>query len=255
MLGRLLASIGIGSAKIDTILEKTRFEPGEQIRGTVNIQGGSTEQRIDAIQLSVMTEYIRESNDQKHKQHAELGRFHISNPFTVEAGEQRSVPFSFQLPYRTPLTIGRAPVWVKTELDIRGAIDPNDNDRIEVVPTHAIHTILEALNVLGFSFRKAECEYASRLGGGQPFVQEFEFIPTSHFRGQLDELEVMFYPSANKLDIILQIDRKARGLGSLFAEALDWDESFVRCSFTREQLSAGPNAVAQSLAAIISRYA
>ncbi|OME82085.1 sporulation protein SpoOM [Paenibacillus sp. FSL A5-0031] len=254
MFNRFLASIGIGSAKIDTLLEKARYAPGEEVRGIVKMQGGNVEQRIETIQLSVMTEYIRESNDSKITQQGVVGRYHVSAPFTLQANESREVPFSFQLPHQTPLTIGRAPVWVKTELDVRGGVDPGDNDRIEVVPTHAMNTVLDALNVLGFRLRKAECEYSSRLGGKMPFIQELEFVPTSQFRGQLDELEVMFYPSDRELELVLQIDRRARGLSSFFAEAMDMDETFVRARFTNEQLSAGPNAIAQQLSGIIARY-
>jgi sporulation-control protein len=255
MFNRFLASIGIGSATIDTLLEKPRYMPGEEVRGVVKIRGGNVEQRIETIQLSVMTEYIRESNDHKYTQHGEVGRFHVCPPFTLNAGENREVPFSFQLPHQTPLTIGRAPVWVKTELDVRGGVDPGDNDRIEVIPSPAMNTVLEALSLLGFRLRKAECEYSARLGGRMPFIQELEFVPTTQFRGQLDELEVMFYPSDRELELVLQIDRRARGLSSFFAEAMDMDESFVRTRFTNEQLTAGPDALAHQLADIISRYA
>ncbi|MBD2872900.1 sporulation protein [Paenibacillus arenilitoris] len=255
MFNRFLASIGIGSAKIDTLLEKARYSPGEEVRGVVKIQGGSVEQQIETIQLSVMTEYIRESNDTKYTQRGEVGRFHVSAPFKLQAGERRDVPFSFRLPHQTPLTIGRAPVWVKTELDVRGGVDPGDNDRIEVVPSAPMNTVLEAVNLLGFRLRKAECEYSSRLGRGMPFVQELEFVPTTQFRGRLDELEVMFYPSDRELELVLQIDRRARGLASFFAEAMDMDESFVRVRFSNDQLAAGPNAIAQQLSDIIARYA
>ncbi len=255
MFNRFLASIGIGSAKIDTLLEKARYAPGDEVKGVVNIQGGNTDQRIDTIQLSVMTEYIRESNDSKMKQSGQVGRFHVSAPFTLRAGEQREVPFLFRLPHQTPLTIARTPVWVKTELEVKGGVDPTDNDRIEVVPSEAMTVVLQAIQELGFRLREADCEYSSRLGRGLPFVQEFEFVPTTHFRSQLDELEVMFYPSDHELELVLQIDRRARGLASFFAEALELDESFVRVRFSHQQLSAGSSTVARQLQELIARYA
>ena len=129
MFNRFLASIGIGSANIDTLLEKAQYSPGEEVRGIVRIRGGSVEQRIETISLSVMTEYIKESDDNKYRQHGEVARFHVSSPFTVQAGENRDVPFSFILPYQTPVTIGRAPVWIKTELDVRGGVDPGGKRR------------------------------------------------------------------------------------------------------------------------------
>lgn len=254
MFNRILASIGIGSATIDTVLEKVRFLPGEEVRGVVRIRGGNVNQRIEAAQVVVMTEYVRESNDTKYRQHAELARYRVSQPFDIQAGETQEIPFSFNLPAETPLTIGQTPVWLKTELDIRGAVDPGDNDRIEVAPTAGMSVVFEALEVLDFRLRKADCEYAPRLGGRVPYVQEFEFVPTGPFRGQLDELEVMFFPADAGLELLLQIDRRARGLSSLFAEAMDMDESFVRVRLTAEQLSAGPRAIANQLSNLIDRY-
>jgi sporulation-control protein len=254
VFNRFLASIGIGSATIDTVLEKAQYSPGEEVRGAVRIRGGNVEQQIETISLSVMTEYIKEMNDSKMRMHGEVARYRVSDPFKLNAGENREVPFSFMLPHATPLTIGRAPVWVKTELDIRGAVDPGDNDRINVLPTPQMNTVLQALDLMGFRLRKAECEYARKMGGRVPFVQEFEFVPTAQFRGQLDELEVIFYSSDRELELMLQIDRRARGLASLFAEAMDMDESFVRVRLTNEELAAGPNAIAHQLADIISRY-
>ncbi|QYR22979.1 sporulation protein [Paenibacillus sp. sptzw28] len=255
MFNRLLASIGIGAAQIDTLLEKTRYAPGETINGVVRIKGGSVEQRIEAISLSVMTEYLKESGDNKYYKHGEVARFHVSAPFMLQSGENREVPFSFVLPENTPLSIGRTPVWVKTELDIRGGVDPGDNDRIEVVPTPQIRTVFEALELLDFRLRKADCEHSYKHGGQLPFVQEFEFAPGGQFRGRLDELEVMFLGGSDGgLELLLQIDRRARGLSSFLSEALDMDESFVRIRLSGRELEAGPQGVAKLLADTIARY-
>lgn len=68
-------------------------------------------------------------------------------------------------------------------------------------------------------------------------MQEFVFAPTGPFRGHLDELEVVFLSQAeHSVELLLQIDRKVKGLGSLFAEALDMDESFVRTTITTQDI-------------------
>lgn len=255
MFNKFLARIGIGAAQIDTLLEKARYAPGDEVRGTVRIKGGSVQQQIETISIAVMTEYLRESNDNKFYQRAEVARYRISAPFTLQAGESRELPFSFVLPDNTPLTIGRTPVWVRTELEVSGGVDPNDNDRIEVVPTAVMNTVFQAIEILGFRLRKVDCEYAPRVGGRLPFVQEFEYAPSGRYRGRLDELELVFVSQdPNKLELLLQIDRRARGLSSLFAEAMNMDESFVRVRLTSGQLASGPNAVAEALAGIIQQY-
>jgi len=251
---RMMASIGIGAAQVDTLLEKNRYSPGESVQGVVKIKGGSVAQQVDNIYISVMTQYVKEVDDRKVYENAEISRQHVASPFTIQPGEAKEIPFAFALPLNTPLTIGRSPVWLKTGLDIKSAVDPKDDDRIEVVPNRAMQTALDALSELGFRLRNAECEYAPRFGYGT-FVQELEFVPASgDYRGKLDELEVIFAQKADSIDLYLQIDRKARGLASLFAEALDMDETNVRCTLDAASLAAGSRAVANQLDAVIRRF-
>ncbi|MNY72103.1 hypothetical protein D3C86_2105860 [compost metagenome] len=54
--------------------------------------------------------------------------------------------------------------------------------------------------------------------------------------------------------MLLQIDRKTRGLAGLFAEALDTDERFVKVRFDHNQLASGAGYVAGQLAEIIRKY-
>ena len=174
---RMLASVGIGAAKVDTRLETPRLRPGDEVRGTVFIRGGSVEQRIDGIYLQLMTRYIVEKDDHKIPQTAIIGKFRITEPLVVRPNETIDLPFSFVLPLDTPTTRGGTPVWLKTGLDIDNAVDPTDHDHIEVDPHPYAQAVLDAVQSLGFRLRKAQCEYASRLGGRLPFVQEFEFAP------------------------------------------------------------------------------
>ena len=62
-----------------------------------------------------------------------------------------------------------------------------------------------------------------------PFVQELEFKTISgDFHKKLDEVEVVFFPRGEQLEIIFEIDRKAKGIMGFFKEALDLDESNAR---------------------------
>lgn len=228
---RVLASVGIGAAKVDTKLEKEVVAPGEELRGVVEIQGGNTEQKIADIFLSVNTTYVKEVDDKKFTVTGLVERFRLTESFLLLANERKVIPFSFQMPADTPLTIGRTKVWVATGVDIKNAVDPTDKDYLQVVPNKLIDSVLQAVNGLGFRLREADCEQVPlRLQRRLPFVQEFEFVPVSGpFRGRLDELEITFFPrSSNETEILMQVDRKARGLSSLFSEALNMDESNLR---------------------------
>ena len=254
--GRMLASVGIGAAKLDTVLEKSSYCPGEEVRGVVRIYGGSVEQQVDALLLSVMTTYLREVNDSKLQQTAELSRVNVSRPQVVKPNENKEIPFSFQLPLQTPLTLGRTPVWIKTAADIQSAVDPTDEDRIHVVPTLHQKTVLDAIDYLGFRLRETESIYAPRLGGSLPFVQELEWVPVSgRYRGRLDELELVFLRNQpGGLDLLLQVDRRATSMFGLFAEAMDMDETFLRVSLSANDLNGGYEHVAGILDNAIARY-
>ena len=253
---RILAGIGIGSARLDTLLERSSYFPGEEIRGVVRIKGGQLAQRIDRIYLSVMTYYVREVNDHKVNTSTSIAKIKVSEPMEIQPNEERDVPFAFYLPGSTPLTLGRSTVWIKTTADIEAAVDPTDEDRIEVKPHPFMDTIFAAIGQIGFRLRNAETVYAPRLGGSMPYVQEFEWIPTGSYRGRLDEVETVFLNvSDSGVDLLLQIDRRAQNVFSLFAEAMDMDESFVRLSIRDHDLRQGPAHVAAILNQTISRYA
>lgn len=250
---KVLASVGIGSAKVDTKLVQDTVTPGGEIRGAVEIRGGNVEQRIDAIYLALNTTYLKESDDKKYSVAGQIERFQIAESFNLQANERKEIPFSFFIPLDTPLSIGKSKVWVSTGLDIKNAVDPTDKDYLRVVPNELMESVFQAINNLGFRLREADCEYASsRFRGRLPFIQEFEFVPTSGpFRGRLDELEITFFPtSSSDIEIFMQVDRKARGLGSLLSEALNMDESHVRFSVSRADIPQ----MQQRIQSIIQQY-
>ena len=133
--------------------------------------------------------------------------------------------------------MGSQRCWLSTSLEVEGALDPNDRDEISVVPTPLQTRLMEAMMQLGFQVRQARCE-KSRLGRGVPFVQEIEMRPVSGpFRGVLDEVDVITWAGPGTLEVMLEVDRKARGLGSLFAEMLEMDESRLRLEFSDADLA------------------
>ncbi|WP_186575852.1 sporulation protein [Aquibacillus kalidii] len=251
MLKKWLASVGIGSAKVDTQLDSERLIPGESVKGKVLIEGGKAEQQIDRINLFIMTEALRERDDKKYYQKVELGRFSLSESFTILEGEKKELDFEFTLPIQTPPTLGRTKVWIQTGLDIPSALDPKDRDYIEVSPHAYVDTILGAItNILGFQLRQVEMEYSNRYG----YLQEFEFTPSREFRSDLDELEVFFFVKEESVELLLQVDRRAKGLGGLFAEALDMDERYVRLSFAKSEIDMGANYIASQLNDTIRKF-
>ena len=214
---RVLSSVGIGSATVDTILPDSSFVPGETVEATVEVEGGSSEQEIEQLNFAFVTRYRGEEGYEQ----SVFERFTVADSFTIGEGERREIPVEFTVPYGTPLTRGGVKVWLKTGLDIDWALDPKDKDHIEVQPDERMAALFEAVEDLGFGFHSSEVE-RTRFGHSHPFAQEFEFRPRSGpFTGDLDELELICAPTAEEVQVHLEIDRR----GGLLSEMAEADES------------------------------
>ena len=233
---QFLASVGIGAATVNTRLDQEVLVPGEMLSGEVHIQGGEVSQEIDDIYLYVVTRYEREVDDRKVSQECRLVKHHLLQRFTLQPHEVKVVVFEFQLPYETPLTIGRQPVYLTTALDIKTAINPRDRDRLEIRPHPLMAHVLTAVESLGFRLQEVDCEYSHFRGHTYPFLQEFEFRPLGSYRRQLDELEVVFFLRSDRLEVLLQIDKRARSFAGWMESAFNLDERYVRFHVTEADL-------------------
>lgn len=234
---KILASVGVGSAKVDARLHNDSLLPGETISGEVFITGGDVEQEIDDIYMYVITHYEREYDDKKVKEECILAKQRLAERFVLQPKEQKVLAFSFQLPYETPLTMGRQPVYLRTGLDIKNAIDPGDSDFIQVLPHPLMEKVLDAVKDVGFQLFKVDCEYNRHLGRNYPFVQEFEFRPTGKYRSRLEELEVVFFLKESELEVLLELDKRARGFFGALEEAFNMDERYARFRLTNNDLN------------------
>ncbi|WP_435180815.1 sporulation protein [Halorussus sp. AFM4] len=217
---KVLASVGIGSATVDTVLSSTTVTPGETVDAEVHVSGGSAEQEVGAIRFELETRYATEEGYRE----TDVDRFTLTEGLTVEPDQEETRSVQIEIPYGTPATLGNIDVWVETELDIDWAVDPEDKDYLDVQPTPRLQAVFDAMEELGFSFRSAECEADpyGRYGSGHRFVQEFEFRPQSGpFRGDLDEVELVARESADELTLFVEIDRR----GGLLSEMAETDES------------------------------
>lgn len=77
--------------------------------------------------------------------------------------------------------------------------------------------IFEALEELGFHLHKAENEYYPQRN-----------YQNGEYRSSVDELELVFYPNEEGVEVLLEFDRRTRGFSGLLS---DIDKTF----FTRFQ--------------------
>lgn len=243
---KVLASIGIGNATVDTVLPSETVRPGETVDAQVRIVGGNATQEVGSIRFELET---RAKTDDSYRE-VDIDRFTLAEGLTIEPGQEEIRPVSIDIPYATPVTMGNVDVWVETELDIDLAVDPEDTDYLDVRPTERLGTVFDAMDELGFSLRTAECEvdpYGRYTSSGR-FVQEFEFRPGSgRFRGELDEVELVARPGPDELELFVEMDRRA----GLLSEMAETDESKARTTVRSTDVSR----VSDEIGAILERHA
>ncbi|WP_329115170.1 sporulation protein [Streptomyces sp. NBC_01465] len=226
---KLLASLGAGSASVETELFEANVVPGGVVQGEVRIQGGSVDQQIEGLSVGLQARVEVEGGDQEVKQDIEFTKVRIGGAFEVKAGAVHVVPFGLEIPWETPVTsvdgqqLRGMNIGVTTELEIARAIDSGDLDPISVHPLPAQQAILDAFIRLGFRFKSADMERGHIRGTRQrlPFYQEIEFQAPSQYRG-LNQVELTFVADDREMDVILEMDKKP----GLFSEGSDSYRAF-----------------------------
>lgn len=214
MFGKLKASLGIGAAKVDTVLDSMSVFQGDTLKGTVHIKGGDVEQQIDAINLKLCTEVKVESDESTSYQDFIIGKLQAVQPFVIQPNETKQVPFEFRLNDETPITAlnvlkNLCHVWVETTLDIDFAIDPKDRDFVEVKPLPVVAKVLSAIEQAGFAMVKADVEKGhlrgSNFSSKSGCYQEIEFRSNGFINRK--EIEVSFILDGNLVHCLAEVDR------------------------------------------------
>ncbi|AVF58633.1 sporulation control protein Spo0M [Vibrio diabolicus] len=228
-LKKTLASFGIGSAKVDSILNQDVLYPGQSVDVSIHVYGGATEQAIDNIDLKLCCRYIAEAPDDRGAREGHsmrrvpqthvLAKWSLPYAFTIHSGEERTFDVQLDVPWNTPVTIGDAKVWLETGLDVAAALDPTDKDILTVRPDPLMDAVLSAFEAQGLRIRQVECEEVK--GFDLPFVQEFEMVPTDGpYHGVWRELEFVAHRSEQELKLWFEVDRTRKGEGGMLASLL-----------------------------------
>lgn len=213
MFDNVLASIRIGAAEVDTLLERDTVRPGETLETQVVVDGGKVDQDIQAIELELETE--REVGDSR--QTYEISSKHVTGPFTIEEGDRKVFEATILIHRETPVTTldaryNHAKVWIDTDLEIERAIDADDTDYLNVAPTEPMEAMLDAVSQAGHSLYEVSVDN-DRISVGNatadlPLDQEFVFRP----QGDRDytELEVHFLPRDSVTHVLLEFDYRLK---------------------------------------------
>lgn len=213
MFKNVLASIGIGGMKVDTLVDQPQVEAGGVLNGIVTIKGGDVPQRIDAIALELVTRCIVEArNDQKVYAEIQVAVAHAAADIEVAPGESLDLPFQMDVPVHAPLSLGQTKTTLRTRLDVPKAVDPRDSDAVRVMPNAAMRSVFKGMEHAGFRLAEVEVEHSPRAR--VPFIQEFDFKPVGLGDWRVEEVEIAFRPTGtDALDVLVTVDRR----GGLFS--------------------------------------
>ncbi len=220
MFKKLLASVGIGSARIDTQIITSQLMPGYPFEARIFILGGEVDQAISGLSLALLTEVKEEVDDHVQYSTRLLGNWRLSESMTIEAGREYHIPFSAHLHPETPITSfggrrNQSKVWLQTGLEIDLAVDSGDHDILTIEPTPAMQTLLDAMAHCGYRLQKADVEKGFLSGNGfksrSGCYQELEFAPSGSTLFGVKEVEVSFVPDGDTMHALIEIDRAFRG--------------------------------------------
>ncbi|MGE5702977.1 MAG: sporulation protein [Clostridia bacterium] len=196
MFKKIMAKFGIGAASVDLRLDRDGFRLGEEVTGTIHIEGGAVEQSIS--QLSVLLVLKAQVKGQSVSR--TVATIPVLKSFTVGPKPfVQEVPFRYLLPHDLAISSPSIGYHLQTVLDVELAVDPTDLDRIEVLPSVPVHRTLQALERLDLR-HKPDSGKLTRCG------QEFAFFPGRPFSQNLRELEVIFYEGSEGLRLLIELD-------------------------------------------------
>ncbi|MBL7253655.1 sporulation protein [Paractinoplanes lichenicola] len=209
---KMMRAFGVGGPTVDTVLANPNTRPGLALEGQVRIAGGDHDVTIEGIVLGLVTRVESEHGENL----IEFHRLPVAGAFQLRKGENRDLPFSFPMPWETPITdvygqrLHGMTMGLRTELSVAKAVDKGDLDHVSVHPLPSQERILDAFARLGFRFKNADLEHGAIYGVRMtlPFYQEIEFYPPPQYAGAINEVEVTFIADPEGVEVVLEFDKR-----------------------------------------------
>lgn len=226
MLEKTLASIGIGSAKVETKLEKQRYRQGDLVRGKITVSADEAEQKIDAIYVHIVTPNVKEKESG-----CLYTTYQIATSLEVGPNQPAKViPFEFHLSNDMPVTLDDYSIYLKVGFESDQTEELQEDDQIEVLPHPLAEQLFTAMDNVGCQL--VGVEYVTEgYFPDLPFAQRFEFQTTGELakivqglslfyrvdeEGVLEALMRMHFESGDKEErMIIKEEELDEDLGNL----------------------------------------
>jgi sporulation-control protein len=215
MFKKMLSKVGMGGAKVDTILKDLPVVRGDVLRGEIQIEGGKVEQQVEQVYLELTTSYTYEDEEgQLRTASVILHRMNIAESFELFPRELKTFPFALEVPLVTPITVGKPITYLRTGLDVKGSVDPKDRDAVAVAPEPATEKLLRAIEGLDFVHEadSGDC-IDMETPSGVPYVQSFVYRAQGEMVRRIQALEVLVLPWEAETEFELELELSSGSFG------------------------------------------
>ncbi len=127
MFSKLMCRFGIGATKIDLVLNKSEFRPGDVIKGEYELKGGRVEQKLKRIETDLL------QYDENVNRSSVLHQNTILSSSTMKVNEQRTIHFSCRLSDAFPPSSESVSYKFVTRLVFDDGVNSVDHDEFQIL--------------------------------------------------------------------------------------------------------------------------
>lgn len=131
ILRKYMALLGVGSARIDLILEKDRYDVGEQVKGVFVVKGGLIGQQLKRIDCDLV---MSEDGNQKAKAKI-VDSITIFTTKYIHSNTENHIPFTFRIPHSIHVD-NLVSYRFKSRLAFNEGVESLDHDVITILQTN-----------------------------------------------------------------------------------------------------------------------
>jgi sporulation-control protein len=128
LLRKYMTLLGIGSARVDLVLDKDNVKVGESVLGYFSINGGTIEQQIKRIECDLVKLNVTEETEEV------VDSTTILSASLIKSEDNKKIPFSFYIPFTIVPSSAEINYRFKTRMIFQEGVKSIDQDIIEVLP-------------------------------------------------------------------------------------------------------------------------
>jgi len=228
----LMARIGVGTATLKLLLSQTHFFHGDNIAGTLVLEGGSVEQHIEKI-FVMLLEYQPAGKNSYWRtvSRAEVTGAHVVGPHQVQE-------YSFQLPvpemaHITTSDFTANSTRIVAEADILGAVNPSGGVDVQITPDPEIMVLDAAMSALGFT--TAYKLFSESMNRSLKAVQKTYIAPPS-LQDQITDATLQVHSGEGKLCGRLILNHREIHFADYFKAIIGGDKEKLPLEIPSDQL-------------------